>query len=143
LPYERPKLAMVKFQGDPLDNLIDLSRLPDVVSSSSRKSPSFSPEQRVANTTPMMIHLEEQRRREDREHQKIAKDYARLREEQTGQGSLLEFVRYFWNVLERLRLGSACTARALSSSPSRRHSRTPRLAPAPARGRRRRGPERA
>jgi hypothetical protein len=57
------------------------------VSSSLRKSRSFSPEPEiVAATTPTLIHLEEVRRRDERERQRIARDYARLREEQTGRG---------------------------------------------------------
>jgi hypothetical protein len=44
----------------------------------------------------MALHLEEQRRREEIERQKVARN----REEQAGRGSLLNFTRYFWNVLE-------------------------------------------
>jgi hypothetical protein len=72
-------------------------------SGSLRKSRSYSQaevEQEMAHTSPMRFHSEEQRRREERERQKIARDYARLREEQTGRDSLLNFVRYFWHVLE-------------------------------------------
>src|ERR1700722_420968 len=75
-------------------------------SGSSRKSPSYSraelpPEQRVMKrVTPTVIHFEEVRRREEAERQKIARNYARLREQQSGRGSLLTFVDYFWHVLE-------------------------------------------
>jgi hypothetical protein len=57
-------------------------------SSSLRKSRSslLEPE-RVAATSPMMIHTEEQRRREERERQKVARDYAKLREEQAGRSA--------------------------------------------------------
>jgi hypothetical protein len=48
----------------------------------------------------MVIHLEEQRRREEVERQKVVGNYAALREEQTGRGSLIPFTRYFWHVLE-------------------------------------------
>jgi hypothetical protein len=51
----------------------------------------------------MMIHSEWQERREEREKRKVARDYARLREEQAGRGSLLNFVRYYWHVLEPIK----------------------------------------
>jgi hypothetical protein len=71
-------------------------------SASLRKSRSslLEPEQVASLVSPMMIHLEEQRRREERERQKVARDYAKLREDQAGRGSLLNFVRYYWHVLE-------------------------------------------
>jgi hypothetical protein len=72
------------------------------VSSSLKKSrfSSLEPAQWLPKLTPAMIHTEWQERRDRRERARIARDYARLREEQTGRGSLLNFVRYFSNVLE-------------------------------------------
>jgi hypothetical protein len=54
----------------------------------------------MKRVTPTVIHFEEVRRREEAERQKIARNYARLREQQSGRGSLLTFVDYFWHVLE-------------------------------------------
>jgi hypothetical protein len=34
------------------------------------------------------------------EQEKIARDFAKLRKQQTGRGGLLNFVRYFWHALE-------------------------------------------
>jgi hypothetical protein len=74
--------------------------MPTSASLKKSRSSSLEPEQVVSLVSPMMIHLEEQRRREERERQKVARDYAKLREEQAGRGSLLNFVRYYWHVLE-------------------------------------------
>jgi hypothetical protein len=74
--------------------------MPTSASLKKSRSSSLEPEQVVSLVSPMMIHLEEQRRREERERQKVARDYAKLREEQAGRGSLLNFVRYYWHTLE-------------------------------------------
>ena len=54
----------------------------------------------ASEVTPTLIHTEWQERRQEREQQKVARDYARLREEQTGRGGLLNFVRYYRHILE-------------------------------------------
>jgi hypothetical protein len=71
------------------------------ISSSLKKSLSSSlePQHVVSKVNPTLIHLEEVRRREEREKERVARNYARLREEQSGQDSLIPFVRYFWHVL--------------------------------------------
>jgi hypothetical protein len=49
---------------------------------------------------PVFLYQERQRRKDETEHQKIERNFAKLRREQSGRGSLINFVRYFWHTLE-------------------------------------------
>jgi hypothetical protein len=49
---------------------------------------------------PVFRYQERQRRHEETERQKIERNFAKLRREQSGRGSLINFVRYFWHTLE-------------------------------------------
>jgi hypothetical protein len=71
-------------------------------STSSSRSPSGSDQVEVVarSIAPAWIHEERARRREEREVQRVKRDYAKLRDEQQGRGGLLPFIRYFWHVLE-------------------------------------------
>ena len=54
----------------------------------------------LRHVTSMHVHAEERRRQEERERLQIERDFEKLTREQTGRGSLLNFVRYFWHSLE-------------------------------------------
>jgi hypothetical protein len=49
---------------------------------------------------PVDISVEAKARIERVEHRKIERDFEKLRNQQTGRGGLLNFVRYFWHTLE-------------------------------------------
>jgi hypothetical protein len=53
----------------------------------------------LEQTTPVDLHQEWPRRQQEAERQKIERN-AKLRREQSGRRSLLNFVRYFWHALE-------------------------------------------
>jgi hypothetical protein len=46
------------------------------------------------------VYPEWQRRQQETERQKIERNFAKLRREQSGRGSLLNLVRHFWHTLE-------------------------------------------
>jgi hypothetical protein len=54
----------------------------------------------LEQTSPIDLHRERLRQREETDRQKIERNFAKLRREQSGRGSLLNFVRYFWHTLE-------------------------------------------
>jgi hypothetical protein len=54
----------------------------------------------LEETNPVDLHQERHRRQTETERQKIERNFAKLRREQSGRGSLIEFVRYFWHTLE-------------------------------------------
>jgi hypothetical protein len=49
---------------------------------------------------PVDVHETLKERSQLRERQKIERHLEKLRNQQTGRGGLLQFVRYFWHTLE-------------------------------------------
>jgi hypothetical protein len=49
---------------------------------------------------PVVVSVEAKARVERVERRKIERDFEKLRNQQTGRGGLLQFVRYFWHTLE-------------------------------------------
>jgi predicted phage terminase large subunit-like protein len=71
------------------------------LSASSSKSAGRPPLESILEaTSPTDVYQARQHLREESERQKIERDFAKLRREQSGRGSLLNFVRYFWHTLE-------------------------------------------
>jgi phage terminase large subunit-like protein len=54
----------------------------------------------LERTKPRDLHHEWGRRQSETERQRIERNFAKLRREQSGRGSLINFVRYFWHTLE-------------------------------------------
>src|ERR1700757_1230256 len=55
---------------------------------------------KLKGVSSLAVHSEIKRRQSERETTAIERDFEKLRRQQTGRGSLLRFVRYFWHTLE-------------------------------------------